>query len=267
MGIIEAIILGLIQGLTEFLPVSSSGHIFLGQVVMGEFSQEPLLFTIVLHLATALSTIVVFWKDILQIFKGLFQFKNNEETRFSVFIILSMIPAVFVGLFLEDWIDELTTEGNITTGLIVVGVSLLLTAILLFFTEKSKNQSKEVGAGNAIIVGIAQAIAVLPGISRSGATIATGILLGINREKMARFSFLMVLPLIFGAVGKKILDFKDSPESIELLPLAIGFVVAFVSGLIACKWMIALVKRAKLTAFAVYCSLAGLFAIIYSFFI
>lgn len=266
MGVTEAIILGLIQGLTEFLPVSSSGHLFLGQVLMGEFSSEPLLFSIVLHLATALSTIVIFWKDIIKIFKGLFQFKNNKESRFSLFIIISMIPAVFVGLFLEDFIEGITTEENKYWGLIIVGICLLLTAALLYFTEKSKDQSKEITAPNAFILGLTQAIAILPGISRSGATIATGILFGINREKMAKFSFLMVLPLIFGSVAKKIKDYVDEPAVMEMMPLIVGFVVAFLTGLIACKWMIALVKRAKLTYFAVYCAIAGIFSISYSFF-
>ncbi|MCH2233202.1 MAG: undecaprenyl-diphosphate phosphatase [Crocinitomicaceae bacterium] len=265
MGLLDAFVLGLIQGLTEFLPVSSSGHIFLGQVMMGKFSSEPLLFTIVLHLATALSTVVIFWKDIVKIFKGLFKFKNNEESRFSLFIVISMIPAALVGVFLDDIIEGITTEDNQYWGLIIVGICLLATALLLFFTERSKNQSKDVNAPNVLIVGIAQAIAVLPGISRSGATIATGILLGINREKMARFSFLMVLPLILGAMLKKGKDYLEDPHAMEIMPLIVGFIVAFITGLIACKWMIALVKKAKLTYFAIYCALAGIVAISYSF--
>lgn len=273
MGILEAIILGIIQGLTEFLPVSSSGHIFLGQVVMGEFSEEPLLFTIVLHLATALSTIVIFWKDIIQIFRGLLQFKNNAETRFSLFVLISMVPATIIGLKLDDQIEKITTENNQFYGLIIVGACLLFTALLLYFTEKSKSQTKEINAKNAFAVGIAQAIALLPGVSRSGSTIASGILLGINREKMARFSFLMVLPLIFGAVAKKGLDFKEKvdlglvPEDeMLLLPLVFGFLVAFFTGLFACKWMIALVKKSKLSYFALYCSIVGIFSIAYAFF-
>lgn len=274
MGILEAIVLGIIQGLTEFLPVSSSGHIFLGQVLMGEFSEEPLLFTIVLHLATALSTIVIFWKDIVQIFKGLFQFKNNAETRFSLFVVISMIPAAIVGLKLDDYIESITSQDNQFYGLIIVGACLLFTAALLYFTEKSKSQSKDLDAKNAFFIGIAQAIALLPGVSRSGSTIASGILLGVNREKMARFSFLMVLPLIFGAVAKKGLDFKEKvdfglipEEEMALIPLAIGFIVAFLTGLVACKWMIALVKKSKLSYFAIYCSIVGVFSIGYAFFV
>ncbi|SFT82327.1 undecaprenyl-diphosphatase [Lishizhenia tianjinensis] len=268
MDILDAIILGLIQGLTEFLPVSSSGHIFLGQVMMQKFSEEPLLFTIVLHLATALSTVVIFWKDIISIFKGLFQFKNNAETKFSLYIVLSMIPAGIVGLTLDDLIDSITQKDNQYFGLIIVGACLLFTAALLYFTEKSKTQTKEINAKNAFIIGVAQAIAVLPGISRSGSTIATGILLGVNREKMARFSFLMVLPLIVGAMLKKGKDYIDAggENTIETLPLIVGFIVAFFTGLVACKWMIALVKKAKLTSFAIYCAAAGIVAISYSLF-
>ena len=268
MDILEAIILGLIQGLTEFLPVSSSGHIFLGQVIMQKFSEEPLLFTIVLHLATALSTVVIFWKDIISIFKGLFQFKNNAETKFSLYIVISMIPAGIIGLTMDDLIDSITQSNNQYYGLLIVGACLLFTAALLFFTEKSKSQIKEVTPKSAFIIGIAQAIALLPGISRSGSTIATGILLGVNREKMARFSFLMVLPLIVGAMLKKGKDYMDQggENTMEILPLIVGFVVAFFTGLVACKWMIALVKKAKLTYFAIYCAAAGLVAITYSVF-
>lgn len=267
MDILEAIILGLIQGLTEFLPVSSSGHIFLGQVVMNKFSEEPLLFSIVLHLATALSTVVIFRKDIVQIFKRLLQFKNNTETKFSWFIVLSMIPAAIVGLKLDDYIEQITTEDNQYYGLLIVGSCLFVTALLLYFTERSKNQTKDLNNKSAFIIGVAQAIALLPGVSRSGATIATGILLGVNREKMAKFSFLMVLPLILGAVAKKGLDYLEKPQTMEVLPLVIGFIVAFFTGLVACKWMIALVKKAKLTSFAIYCGLAGIFSIAYAFFI
>lgn len=267
MGILEAIILGLIQGLTEFLPVSSSGHIFLGQVAMGGVIEEPLLFTIVVHLATAMSTIVVFRKDIGRIFSGLFKFKNNEETRYSLFIIISMIPAAIVGFTLEDTFDSITKPGNEFWGLIIVGGCLLFTGLLLFFTHKAKKQHKKVDAISAFIIGLSQAIALLPGVSRSGSTIATGLLLGIKRENIARFSFLMVLPLIFGAVAKKALDYMKEPEAFEILPLVIGFIAAFLSGLIACKWMIGMVKKAKLSYFAIYCAVIGTAAITYSFFI
>ena len=264
MSIFEAIILGIIQGLTEFLPVSSSGHLFLGQALLGVQSDEPLLFTIIVHFATALSTIVVFRKDITQIVMDLFQFKKNEGSTFSLFILISMIPAVIVGLKLEDAIDSLTRPENQTLGLFVVGSCLLVTALLLFFSHFRSEGKKTVGVKHAIIVGIAQAIATLPGISRSGATIATGLITGLTRENAARFSFLMVIPLIFGVMAKKGLDIfqgKAMVEDTNLFALFAGFFAAFISGWIACKWMISIVKKAKLSYFAIYCLVVGLLAI------
>ena len=263
MDIIKAIILGIIQGLTEFLPVSSSGHLEIGKAILQDESigEDSLIFTVVLHFATALSTIVVFRKDILTILKGLFQFKWNEEAQFSVKIIISMIPAVIVGLFFEDQLEQLF--GN---NIVFVGAMLLLTGALLFLADKAKNTNKSVSNQNALLVGIAQAIAMLPGISRSGSTIATSVLLGIDKTKAARFSFLMVIPLIFGKIAKDILGGELSLSSNQSIPLLAGFIAAFLSGLLACTWMIALVKKSKLSYFAIYCFVVGMIAILfYSF--
>lgn len=260
---VVAIILGIIQGLTEFLPVSSSGHLELGKWIMGSDSvgEESMIMTVTLHAATALSTIVVFWKDIVKIVQGLFQFENNESFQFSLKIVISMIPAVFVGLFFEDLIESLF-NGQI----ILVGLMLLLTGVLLYFADKAKHTDKKVTIKDAIIVGIAQAIAILPGISRSGATISTSVLLGIDREQAARFSFLMVVPLILGKMAKDILSGDISAETINLTPLLLGFVAAFLTGLVACVWMIRLVKNSKLIYFSIYCFIAGIASIlIYSF--
>lgn len=262
MNSLEAVVLGIIQGLTEFLPVSSSGHLELTKAILGDSSvpEESLAFTVVLHFATALSTVVIFRKEVLDIFKGLFQFKWNEETQFSLKIIVSMIPAVFVGLFFEEEIASLF-GGQI----MLVGFMLFITAVLLLLADRAKDTTKNVSFLNALIVGISQAIAILPGISRSGATISTSVLLGIDRTKAARFSFLMVVPLIVGKMLKDVAGGEFQLSSSEALPLIIGFVAAFVSGLLACKWMIALVKKSKLTYFAIYCAVVGAIAVIYSF--
>lgn len=266
--VIKAIIVGIVQGLTEFLPVSSSGHIVIAQEILGiQFDEEEnLLFAIVLHFATALSTIVIFRKDIAQIFKGLFQFKNNEEFQFSLKIVLSMIPAALVGVLLKDTLEDLFSN------LLVVGIMLLVTACLLFFADKAKNTGKSVGFKDSFIIGIAQGFAaLLPGLSRSGSTISTSILLGNDKSKAARFSFLMVLPLIFGATAKMFLDASETGGlSIGTMPIGAligGFLAAFIAGLIACKWMIELVKKAKLTYFSVYCVIVGSMVIIYSLFL
>ena len=263
MDLIDAIILGIIQGLTEFLPVSSSGHLELGKALLGDDSipEESLLFTVVLHFATALSTIIVFRKDILEIFKGLFQFKWNEETQFSVKIILSMIPAVLVGLFLEEQLEQLF-GGNVA----FVGLMLLITAVLLWFASKAKDTQKPVSYKNAFVIGIAQAIAMLPGISRSGATISTSVLLGNDKTKAARFSFLMVIPLIFGKIAKDLLGGELTINSGNTLPMLAGFIAAFVAGLAACTWMIAIVKKSKLSYFAIYCLVVGVLAIILGYY-
>jgi undecaprenyl-diphosphatase len=258
MDTINAIILGIIQGLTEFLPVSSSGHIELGKVILGAEIEENVLFTVVLHFATALSTIVIFRKDILELLKGIFQFQWNEESKFAVKVIISMIPAALVGVFFEEELETLF-DGN----LLLVGCMLIITAILLYFADKAKNTAKKVSFSNAIIIGISQAIAVLPGVSRSGATISTSVLLGNDKTKAARFSFLMVVPLIFGKIGKDILSGDLALESSQLVPLSAGFIAAFIAGLFACTWMINLVKKSKLTYFSVYCLIVGLIAIGY----
>ncbi len=253
-----AIILGIVQGLTEFLPVSSSGHLELAKWIMNDDSaaEESMLMTVTLHAATALSTIVIFRKDILEILKGLFQFKNNEAFQFSLKIIISMIPAAFVGLFFNDLIESFF-NGQI----ILVGCMLLLTGVLLYFADRAKHTDKKVSFTDAIIVGIAQAIAILPGISRSGATISTSVLLGIDREKAARFSFLMVVPLILGKMVKDAGDINN--ETMNLTALFFGFIAAFVTGLIACVWMIRLVKKSKLTYFSIYCFVVGIAAILF----
>lgn len=261
MDIIEAIILGIIQGLTEFLPVSSSGHLELAKAILGDTSvpEESLTFTVVLHFATALSTLVIFRKEVAEIIKGLFQFKWNDEFKFSVKIILSMIPAVFVGLLFEDELESFF-GGKI----LLVGVMLLITALLLLLADKAKNTNKEVTFSNSVIIGISQAIAMLPGISRSGATISTSVLLGIDRTRAAKFSFLMVVPLIFGKIGKDLLGGDLSFHSSDIIPISAGFIAAFFAGLLACKWMIALVKKSKLSYFSLYCAIVGFIAIVYA---
>ena len=261
MDVLEAIILGIIQGLTEFLPVSSSGHLELAKAILGDTSvpEESLTFTVVLHFATALSTLVIFRKEVAEIFKGLFQFKWNDELKFSLKIIISMIPAVFVGLLFEEQLESFF-GGKI----LLVGVMLLVTAVLLLLADKAKNTNKEVSFWNSVIIGISQAIAMLPGISRSGATISTSVLLGIDRTRAAKFSFLMVVPLIFGKIGKDVLSGDLNFQSSEMLPISAGFIAAFLAGLLACKWMIALVKKSKLSYFSLYCAIVGFIAIGYA---
>lgn len=262
MEIIDAIILGIIQGLTEFLPVSSSGHLELGKAILGDNSipEESLMFTVVLHFATALSTIVVFRKDILDILKGVLKFQWNEDLQFISKIAISMIPAVIVGLFFEKQLEQLF-GGNI----LLVGCMLIVTAILLFMADKAKDTQKKVTFANAFIIGVSQAIAMLPGISRSGATISTSVLLGNDKTKAARFSFLMVVPLIFGKIAKDIVGGDLTYDSSNFTSLSMGFIAAFIAGLFACTWMIALVKKSKLSYFAIYCIIVGVAAIIWSF--
>ncbi|MGS2725451.1 undecaprenyl-diphosphate phosphatase [Psychroserpens sp. BH13MA-6] len=265
MDIIDSIVLGIIQGLTEFLPVSSSGHIELGKVILQndqlvpKDDQNGLLFTVVLHFATALSTIVVFRKDILDIIKGILKFEWNEDLQFLSKIIISMIPAVIVGLFFEEELEQLFS-GNI----LLVGCMLIVTAALLFLADRAKDTNKKVSFSNAFVIGVSQAIAMLPGISRSGATISTSVLLGNDKTKAARFSFLMVVPLIFGKIAKDVLSGDLSNEGVDFSVLGVGFIAAFVSGLFACTWMISLVKKSKLSYFAFYCIVVGIIAIIFS---
>ena len=258
MDVLDAIILGVIQGFTEFLPVSSSGHLELGKAILGDNSipEESLLFTVILHFATALSTIVVFRKDIVEISTSLLQFSWNEETQFVSKIVISMLPAVVVGLLFEEELESFF-GGNIA----FVGFMLLVTALLLWLADRSKNTGKPVTFKNALIIGLSQAVAMLPGISRSGATISTSVLLGNDKSKAARFSFLMVIPLIFGKIAKDLLGGELTTEATNFTTLGVGFIAAFISGLIACTWMIKLVKKSKLSYFSIYCAVAGLLAI------
>jgi len=262
MEAIRAALLGIIQGLTEFLPVSSSGHLELAKYFLGDTSaaEESMLMTIVLHAATALSTIVVFRKDILEILHGLFNTVDQESKLFSLKIILSMIPAAFVGLFFEDAIEQLFDQQ-----IPLVAAMLILTGLLLFLADKAKATDKKVSFKHAFLIGIAQAIAILPGISRSGATISTSVLMGIDREKAARFSFLMVVPLILGKMAKDVIDGDFSGDA-DIFHLGIGFTTAFFTGLFACTWMIKLVKNSQLKYFAVYCFVVAAIAMIAWFF-
>lgn len=259
MELIQAIILGIIQGITEFLPVSSSGHLELFRVILGTKidAASSMIFMVTVHAATALATIVIFRHDIKLILinsvKG-----NNEERNFSFAIIISMIPAALVGLFFDDLIETLFS-GNI----LLVGSMLIITGVLLLFADRAKKSKTKLTFLGALIIGISQAIAILPGVSRSGATISTSVLLGIDRQEAARFSFLMVVPLI---MGKMILDINDLSampmfsSSNQLIILAVGFFSAFFTGLWACRFMILLVKRARLKGFAAYCMSIGILA-------
>ena len=259
MDIINAIILGIIQGLTEFLPVSSSGHLEIFKVLLGEnkMPSESLLMTVILHFATACSTIVIFKNDIKELILGLITFEKNDSFWFSVKILISMIPAVLIGFFLEAEI-ELLFSGD----LLIVGYMLILTGFLLFMADKAKPSEKKINIKSSIIIGISQAIAIIPGISRSGATISTAVLLGVDKENAAKFSFLMVVPLIFGKVLKDLTSSEVLVNNNEILPLIFGFIFAFITGILACKWMIKLVKNSKLKYFSIYCFIVGTLSII-----
>lgn len=259
MNELIALLLGVVQGLTEFLPVSSSGHLELAKALTKtDFAnKESLLFTIVLHGATALSTLVYFRKDIREILQELFTFKRSPSFDFALYIIISMIPAALVGLFLEELIARLFDQN-----ILLVGIMLLVTGALLLLADRAKNTTKDINAFSALIIGLLQAVAILPGISRSGATIATAVLLGIDKEKAARFSFLMVVPLIVGSMAKSVLDANETLLDTSIFPLVIGFIVAFITGLFACKWMIAIVKKAQLKYFSWYCFVIGILALI-----
>ncbi len=260
MGLLEAIILGIIQGLTEFLPVSSSGHLELAKAISEAFGtkglkDDNLLFTLLVHAATALSTIVVYRKDIWELLVGLFKFKWNTETQFAAKIVLSMVPIAIIGFAFKEEIESLF-GGSI----VFVGGMLMLTGVILYFSHRAAVGEGEVTFKNAGIIGLAQAVAILPGISRSGSTIATSLILGVSRERAARFSFLMVLPPILGATILELKDYLDAPTvhgGIPVSSLAAGSAAAFIAGLFACTWMIKIVKQSKLSYFAIYCWIAG----------
>ena len=263
MDWLEALILGLIQGLTEYLPVSSSGHLAIGSALFGVVGEENLAFTIVVHVATVFSTLVILWKEIAWIFKGLFKFEMNAETKYVINILISMIPIGIVGVFFKDEVEAI-----FGSGLFVVGCCLLLTATLLTFSYYYKPKNKpEITRTDAFIIGLAQACAVLPGLSRSGSTIATGLLLGDDKAKLAHFSFLMVIPPILGEAlldGVKLMQGEAIAGDIPAVSLIVGFLAAFVSGCIACKWMINIVKRGKLIYFGIYCAIAGIVTLLLS---
>ena len=271
MSWIEAILLGIVQGLTEFLPVSSSGHLAIGKALFG-IETADLSFEVIVHAATVLATIVVFWKDILALLQGLFKFKFNAETRYICLILLSMIPVFIVGMFFKDKVESI-----FGSGLLVVGFALLVTAFLLFLSEtlevrravQAGNDGSQAGKGgqkmtwkSALWMGLAQAVAVIPGLSRSGSTIATGLICGVKKEEVTRFSFLMVLIPILGEAFLDVLGGDFVQSSVGVLPLILGFLAAFVSGLFACRVMIAMVKKARLRWFALYCAIVGLICIV-----
>ena len=262
MTLFESILLGIIQGLTEFLPVSSSGHLEICKALLGDESipENSLIFTVVLHFATALSTLIIFRKDIVTLFAALFKFEWNEETQFIVKIMISMLPAGFVAILFEAELEALF--GN---NILLVGFMLIVTALLLFLADRAKATNKKVGFWDAFIIGISQAIAMLPGISRSGATISTSVLLGNDKSKAARFSFLMVIPLIFGKIAKDVISGDLSYDAENFNSLVAGFLAAFVAGLFACTLMIRLVKNSRLKYFAYYCCVVGILAIITTF--
>ena len=271
MSWIEAILLGIVQGLTEFLPVSSSGHLAIGKALFG-IETADLSFEVIVHAATVLATIVVFWKDILALLQGLFKFKFNAETRYICLILLSMIPVFIVGVFFKDKVESI-----FGSGLLVVGFALLVTAFLLFLSEtlevlravQAGNGGGQAGNGgqkmtwkSALWMGLAQAVAVIPGLSRSGSTIATGLICGVKKEEVTRFSFLMVLIPILGEAFLDVVGGDFAQSSVGVLPLILGFLAAFVSGLFACRVMIAIVKKARLRWFALYCAIVGLICIV-----
>ena len=257
MSIIEALILGLVQGLTEFLPVSSSGHLEIGHALFNVDQGGNLMFDIIVHGATVLSTLVVFRKDILELFSGLFKFEWNESTQYLTKLIVSAVPVAVFGFLFEEQIESLFS-GNI----VFIGSMLLVTAVLLSVAYFSRKGTRKVGFWDAVIIGVAQTLAVIPGISRSGSTIATGMIIGNNKSELARFSFLMVIIPILGANFIKIVSGDITAQAnIDVLPLLVGFIAAFVSGLLACKWMVSIVRKGKLIYFAVYCAVIGLIAI------
>lgn len=264
MNEIQALILGLVQGLTEYLPVSSSGHLTIGQEILGITSEDNLTFDVAVHVATVLATLVILWKEVVWLVAGVLKLKWNDEMRYAVNILVSMIPVGIVGVFFKDYIEDI-----FGSGLLIVGCCLLVTAALLAFSYYYKPEQKaEIGMKDAFVIGLAQAIAVLPGLSRSGSTIATGLLLGNDKAKLAQFSFLMVIPPIMGEALLDVMKaIKHGTEAvagdISMSALAVGFIAAFVSGCAACQWMVNIVKKGKLIYFAYYCVVIGIIAIVY----
>lgn len=259
MEVIESIVLGAVQGLTEFLPVSSSGHLQLAKELLGVELEENLTFDVVLHAATVLSTIVVLWHEIAGLFRGLFTRGMNDEKSYIVKLIISMIPIGIVGFLFKDKIDAILASNYV---MVVVGAMLLLTAMLLAFAYYAKPRQKDaISYRDAFIIGVAQAVAAMPGLSRSGSTIATGLLLGNRKEVVATFSFLMVLAPIMGETLLNVLDGGLVISGVSTAALVAGFVSAFVVGCLACRFMIDIVKRGKLIWFAVYCAVVGVIAI------
>lgn len=258
---LQALLMGLLQGLTEYLPVSSSGHLTIASALFGISGEENLTFTIAVHVATVLSTLVILWREIVWLLRGLVDTKAplmSPERRYILAIIVSMIPIGIVGVFFKDYVEAI-----FGSGLLIVGLSLIMTSALLTLSYYARPRQKEdIGLMQAFIIGLAQSVAVLPGLSRSGTTIATGLMLGVKKEKMAQFSFLMVIPPILGEALLSILKAaKDGAEAatgdISMTALAIGFLAAFISGCLACKWMISIVKKGKLVYFGIYCAIVG----------
>lgn len=254
----EALIFGLVQGLTEFLPVSSDGHLEIMKFLFGGI-HESFLFTIAVHGATVLSIIIVFWNEILKLLKGVLKFKMNDETVYSLKLLVSMIPVAIVGFTLMDYVESL-----FTTNMKITGSFLLVTALFLVMGHFVRKRGREITYGGAFIMGIAQALAVLPGLSRSGSTISTGLALGFNKDELARFSFLMVIIPVIGANAVEIMTAENKTVDVMSFPLIIAFVAAFVSGYLACKWMINIVRKSKLGWFALYCLVVGLSLILFT---
>lgn len=279
MNSLQALLLGLLQGLTEYLPVSSSGHLAIGAYLFGVDGEESMAFTIVVHVATVLSTLVILWREIVWILRGVWcQLTGkvsaqsagssscsslNAETRYAINILISMIPVGIVGLFFKEQVEEI-----FGSGLTIVGIMLLVTAALLVFSYYARPRQREnISPLHAFLIGIGQALAVMPGLSRSGTTIATGLLLGNKKESMAQFSFLMVIPPILGEALLDVLKLMKGDEAfgdIEFLPLAVGFLAAFLSGCAACRWMISIVRKGKLLYFGIYCALVALLVLFFA---
>ena len=279
MNSLQALLLGLLQGLTEYLPVSSSGHLAIGAYLFGVDGEESMAFTIVVHVATVLSTLVILWREIVWILRGVWcqltgKFSAqtagssscsslNAETRYAINILISMMPVGIVGLFFKDQVEDI-----FGSGLTIVGIMLLVTAALLVFSYYARPRQREsISPLHAFLIGIGQALAVMPGLSRSGTTIATGLLLGNKKESMAQFSFLMVIPPILGEALLDVLKLMKGDEAfgdIEFLPLAVGFLAAFVSGCAACRWMISIVRKGKLLYFGIYCALVALLVLFFA---